>query len=126
LQRQRALRRRLTLLRLPAKAREFSRDSGAVAAFLIELARKIIGARGLFLGATLARLGLVGALPDLQDVLVDFPSGLVDLERHGLIFGEQFVSLSSHITKKRAQGFALHVVGVRDVFVGQISLRAIF
>ena len=28
---------------------------------------------------------------------------LVDLERHGLVFGEQFVSLLGHIAKKRAQ-----------------------
>ena len=128
LQRQRALRHRVTLLRRQAKAREFIRDSGALAALLVKPERQIIGARGLFRRAALACLGLVGELPDLQNVLVDLPNRLVDLERHGLIFGEQFVSLSGHIAKKRAQSLALHVVviGLRDVFVGQIPLRAIF
>ena len=73
--RQGALRRRETLFRRLTKARPVARDARTLLRrSSSSCSRQFIGARELLRRAALALLGLLGVLPRLQDIFVDFPN----------------------------------------------------
>ena len=113
-----------------AKAGEFRGDLGALAALVGELTGKRIDLRSLLLGAVLPVLGLFGVALRVQPAIVDFSNRLVDLKRHGLVLGKNFVALRGYVAQQREQFFARQFLmfNVDDCFgaemVGQFRLHA--